>query len=252
MFETVTIPVKLNKSPLLQTVFEIRYSGPFPPEALYGLLFPTIQRHSAQLHETGIQQLPAEIRNVDPNLIYQPYIFSDIGKYRFAIGPKSITFTCLREYDGWDNWKAFIDSFIYDIFTLGIINQVERIGVRYIDGFTDLILSNINASLQIASSTVQNAHTSIRTEILDGDSLVLLHIANGVYPEHAGLVNKEGIQAIIDIDCIINLGIPCESFKTDYQSLLGKAHLINKRYFFGIIKESYLPTFEPIYSEGDR
>lgn len=252
MFETVKIPVRLAKSPLLQTIFEIRYRGSIPPEALYGLLLPTVQRLSAQLHETGIQQLPAEIRTVDPNLLYQPYIFSDIGKYRFAIGPKSISFTCLRDYESWDNWKGFIDSFISDIFKLRIITQVERIGVRYIDGFTDLILSNINASLQIASSPVQNTHTSIRTEIFDNDSLVLLHIANGVYPEHAGFIYKEGIQSIIDIDCITNLEIPCETFEANYESLLEKAHLINKRYFFGIIKESYLPIFEPIYSEGDR
>jgi uncharacterized protein (TIGR04255 family) len=132
MFESVRIPKKLANSPINHAIFEIRYDGNYPGEALYGLLFAIFDRFpNKDMAELPIMQIPKQIRDNDPNLRYQSFYAVSNNTFAFSIGPHSMVFSSLKPYGGWEAWNQFFAPIIADIQKANIIKKVERIGLRY-------------------------------------------------------------------------------------------------------------------------
>jgi uncharacterized protein (TIGR04255 family) len=102
MFKDAQIPKKLVNSPINEAIFEIRYNGIYPGEALYGVLFDVFQHISKQKVEIlPILQIPQQIRDMDPNLFYQHFYRTQNNNLGFSVGPHSIVFSALKPYPGW-------------------------------------------------------------------------------------------------------------------------------------------------------
>jgi uncharacterized protein (TIGR04255 family) len=110
MFENAKIPRNLVNSPISEAVFEIRYEGKYPGEALYGVLFDIFEQF---LDEAGtpdqkvevlpILQIPQQLRDMDPGLHYQPFYRVRDKNLAFSVGPHSIIFSVSKPYTGWTN-----------------------------------------------------------------------------------------------------------------------------------------------------
>ncbi|MDR1149456.1 MAG: TIGR04255 family protein [Spirochaetaceae bacterium] len=88
-----------------EAIFEIRYDGNYPGEALYGILFEVFdQLPNKDRAELPIMQIPKQIRDADPNLYYQVLYRVTDNKYAFSVGTHSIVFSALKPYPGWDAW----------------------------------------------------------------------------------------------------------------------------------------------------
>ena len=103
MFESVKIPKKLASSPINEALFEIRYDGTYPEEALYGKLFEVFERFPTKT-EFPIMQIPKMIRDGDPNLRYQAFYRGEKDKFALSIGSHSIVFLHLSRI-GWVAWS---------------------------------------------------------------------------------------------------------------------------------------------------
>ena len=243
MFSDVTnIPKRIN-SPILEAIFEIRYECSYPGEALYGLLFEIFDKFpNKNEHTLPILQVPVQIRAIDPNFKYQPYYRAAKDGFAFAIGPHSIVFSALKPYRGWTEWKSFINPIIEGIKNKEIIRSVERIGLRTLDVFEGNIFDEINANLTIANNIITAYPTSFFTEFDQEDIHVLLNIGNAA--------NINGVptkKSLIDIDCIYSFDCDVLGFFSSYQEVLEKAHLANKKIFFGLMKQNLLSSLNPEY-----
>jgi len=243
MFEEIKIPKKIE-SPILEAVFEIRYDCPYPDEALYGLLFDIFKDFpNNEGHALPILQVPQQIRSIDPNLKYQPYYRAFKDGFAFAFGPHSIVFSALQPYRSWTEWKDFFCPILDTIREKNIIRSVERIGLRTFDLFNENIFGKINATLTIAEKIIASSPTSFFTEF-DQDAVhVLLNLGNA-----ANLNGQIGKKSLIDIDCICQFNCEANVFFSSFQEMLEKAHLVNKQFFFGLIKPELLSILNPEYN----
>jgi uncharacterized protein (TIGR04255 family) len=243
MFESVSIPKKLANSPINEAIFEIRYDGDYPGEALYGLLFDIFKQFpNKDMAELPIMQLPKQIRDNDPNLRYQPFYSVSDNKFAFSIGPHSIVFSSLKPYGGWEAWNQFFAPIIATIQAIKIIKKVERIGLRYFNLFEVNIFDHINAELTLEKQIITTSPCSFHMELDNENIHIILNVGNAT-----NIKDVQTHQSLIDIDCIRTLDCSSEQFFSSYKAVIEETHEMNERVFFGLLKENFLNTFNPEY-----
>ena len=243
MFKDIRIPKNID-SPILEAIFEIRYAPSCPGEALYGLLIDDVfsKFPNNENHTLPILEIPPQIRNIDPNLKFQPYYRASKDGFAFAIGPHSIVFSALRPYLGWTEWTDFFSPILETIKKKNIIHSVERIGLRTLDLFNGNILDKINANLTIADKAISTSPTSFFTEFEQDDVRVLLNIGNA-----ANVNGQPTKDSLMDIDCIRWFNCEANVFFSTYKEVLEKAHSANKQVFFGLMNQELLTSLNPEY-----
>jgi uncharacterized protein (TIGR04255 family) len=240
MFEGVKIPKNID-SPIKEAIFEIRFSGNLPGEALYGILYDIFKDFPhKETHALPIMQIPQQMREIDPNLRYQPYYRATNKNFALAVGPRSVIFSALEPYSGWTDWTNFFYPKIDFIREKDIIQTVERIGLRTLDVFNGNIFDSINAGLTIDNKIINKSPTSFFTEFDQNNTHIVLNIGNAANVN--GLPTK---NSLIDIDCICQFNSDASSFFDSYKSILEKAHLTNKQVFFGLLKQDLLASLNP-------
>jgi uncharacterized protein (TIGR04255 family) len=241
MFETVKIPKNIA-SPIKEVIFEIRYDGPYPGEALYGVLFEIFKKISANnvAEIMPIMKIPKQVRDMDQTLRYQPLYRIRNEQFAFSVGPHAINFSALEPYSGWSQWTAFFYPLVAIVQQCKVITKVERIGLRTLDIFSGNIFANIKANLAIDGQHIITSPSSFYTEFDIDETHIILNFHNAP--------NINGIQtadSLIDIDCINKFDCSADMFFDSYQRVLEKAHEANKRVFFGLLKEELVNQLSP-------
>jgi uncharacterized protein (TIGR04255 family) len=174
------LPKKLNKDLILSAVFELRFSPKIPPEAVYGMVYQVVACKYPRLRSIRlpITQLPEVVRNSDPNLVFQPYNILEIDTRGIGIGPKVINFSVKKPYIGWEQWSSFINNFVMEFTRLGILGNIERTGLRFVN-FTEQNLCEIaNMSVQIGNSQLSCQPMTLRAEIQEDNFVKIVQLVN--------------------------------------------------------------------------
>jgi uncharacterized protein (TIGR04255 family) len=248
MFTKENLPQVIDPCPIAEAVFEVRYSSTLPIDAVFGVVYQKISKHFSGIipQELGAMQLPLQIRRTDQNLKYQAYYSLRKNSLTLNIGPDVLTFGALRPYIGWNKWFAFIQAVLDDALVSGAVHLVERIGLRYINVFSEPILKNTTVNIQIDTNTLEVEPTNFRTEIVDSGFIKVLQIGNEIGVTENNETRK---ASLIDIDCLYPCNMSIEEFKSNYREIMVDAHDREKILFFNLLKPDYLDTLNPIYSE---
>jgi uncharacterized protein (TIGR04255 family) len=242
MFENVKVPKQID-SPINEAILEIRYEGPYPGEALYGILFDVFQdKFGKQPDELPIMQIPKQIRDMDTSFHYQPYYRAANDRFALSIGPRLLVFSALRPYPGWSEWLSFVKPIISTIQERNILNRVNRIGLRYFDVFEYNIFDKINAGININGHTIFSSPSYFSTEFDENNIHVVLNIGN-----RFSVNDAPKFKSLIDIDCIHDFNCSSDIFFDSYGAKIEKAHLVNKQVFFGLLRPEFLETLNPEY-----
>lgn len=240
------IPIKLTPTPIVSAVIEIKFTPLVPSEAVFGIIYPQLAREYTQLNKLPILQVPNDIRERDPNLIYAPHyeFFDKNEKLKILVGSRviAIVFNKMEnnEYPGWTEYIEGKVLGIYEkIFASKIISKIDRFAIRY----TDFFQSNIfeHTKYQVSSDNKNNLGIDEKIQISrnfkEEDFTHNIIISNN--SEFITNNNRE-FGSIIDIDTYVeNLNI---NFESDYSNLLKKCHILNKNQFFDILKKDYVDT----------
>jgi uncharacterized protein (TIGR04255 family) len=248
MFESIRLPDHIDSCPIAESVLEIRYNSILPSDAIFGIIYSKIMNYfsGAKPESLPILQIPEAVRQNDPNLIYQAHYKLFKKNLGMTIGPRSIVFSCLKPYVGWESWNSFFIPILNDIGDTGVFTQIERLGLRYINIFQGNILDKINLNLVIGSKQVVEESTNIRSELLEDGFIKILQIVNRVAVQ---IPPKTINGSLIDIDCVKLLNVDFESFISEFPRLIDLAHMYEKQLFFGLLTPSYLSSMNPVYRD---
>ena len=144
-------------------------------------------------------------------------------------------------YPGWDNYFRKIKLVIEKAFKTGVIEDILRLGVRFINFFDLDIFEKINLDISINDSMHKPKNTQLRTEIEKYGFLNTLNIANNATQKISN--NQERNGSIIDIDTFKNYNQA--DFSKIYVNEIESAHNIEKEIFFNLLNTEYLETFNP-------
>src|SRR3972149_4974617 len=94
------IPKRLKRNPIIDAVAEVRFTSSIPSEAIIGLVYENVKEKFGQPKSLPILQLPAALREKDPNLRYQAcYRFDKPGNV-LLVGPRNIALSTVP-YTDW-------------------------------------------------------------------------------------------------------------------------------------------------------
>jgi uncharacterized protein (TIGR04255 family) len=87
----VRFPTKISPCPIIESIVEIRFKTKLIPDAVFGVLYNAFKEDYPGLIKLPILQLPAPVRDSDPNLIFQPHYRLSCKDFLLQIGPRVIS-----------------------------------------------------------------------------------------------------------------------------------------------------------------
>jgi len=247
---TDRLPTKLGKEPLIDALFEVRFSTPIPASnVLPGFLFSKLP-NCGDIERLSAAELPKPMRDADPNLQFAPLLKLHWNKFFISIGDRSLVVSCKMPYPGWEEFKSAILQIVECVMDSGIIQTIHRFSMKYIDlvpaSNTREEISLINTSVVIGGHTLKEESFSLRIEVpQDGFSHVVQVVSSATAKLADGSV-KSGI--IVDIDTITP--VDNQEFKEWSSGLTDKLDLIhtaNKKMFFECLRPETITSLEPEY-----
>lgn len=251
-----TLPSRLRKEPLLEAVWEVRFSPTQPSigELLPGILFQRLGAEYREVVRLPAADIPGPVADQDPALRYAPRVRLRKGNRAVSIGQRVVSLSCGRPYSGWQAFSDEIRQLAGAIEKTALVDRLERFSLKYID----LIaldepggLACLAMQLRLGDHTISTEPVQLRTEIREDHGPVgeITHIVQIVSPGEVSLPGQSGTLrgVLVDIDTIRPLG-EAPGWSEMYDSL-DTVHAASKRRFFDMLAQTALEKLEPEYED---
>jgi len=253
---TSSLPTNLKKDPLVDAVFEIRFSSSIPASSVVpGILFSKL-KGQAQIERLPASDIPSQLRMLNPALQSQPLMRMHWNNnFLVLIGDVSLGLGCKMPYPGWQSFKSHILELAEFLQAHQFIEQIERYSLKYvgvIDG-KDLTeqIARIKLDLKLGDYQLKSETFTVRIEMQRDAFLHIVHL--GAATTATLTDGRERIGLLIDIDGLCehkttNLG----EFVRELPDRIEALHTRNKELFFGLLTDETLAYLEPIYEPVSR
>lgn len=247
------IPVRLKREPLIEAVWEIRFTTRKPAvgDLLPGFIFKALPDRYPNIVRLPVADIPAPIREHDPKLRYVPSIRLEGGNQAIQIGEHVVSLNCQRPYSGWKTFSRDIHTLINIVRDTGLIDRLERFSLKYID-LIELdqppSLSCLNLELKMAGYEISSQPMQIRTEIDESDVTHIIQImlpAEVFFPGES----RRATGVLLDIDSV--RAIKEGEDWIDLERYLDDVHWSSKKMFFSLLTPETIASLEPEYG-GQR
>lgn len=251
--ENRPLPKRLEREPLIEAVFEMRFLGAFPAsEILPGFLFGNLAKNSEILIESlPAAQVPKHLREKNPDLQFIPVIKLKWNNYIISISDRSIVIGCDYPYPGWKKFKPTIIEIIGHLKRSNIVASVSRYSMKYVDLIesTDIAhqISLIDMKVSVSGQGLKDQNFHIRIEFPEKDFINVVQIVPSATVNLSNGENRNGV--IIDVDTIYDINDQKieDVVNDEFANGLERIHTINKRKFFSCLKEETIESLGPIY-----
>ena len=247
-------PKKLGREPLLEVIFEFRFSAKISATNILPAVFLKPSNGSNEnfkIDKLPSSEIPEFIRNQDPNLKYTPLLKIDRKDFNYFIGDNSYGIACKIPYVGWEEFSREIYTSMESLRELHIIDNVERFSLKYVDLLEiDEIEEQyeaIDIKINFNEQVLKNTQYNLRLSINENGFNHILQIVLGaeISVANTKIFEKKGL--ILDIDTIKTLDMPIDDFYKKFSGFLESMHTASKKQFFALLSNKGLESLEPIY-----
>lgn len=237
------LPKKLTRDAIMEALLEIRFETTQVGEVLVGRLASFALFEGYGVSRLPIANFPAEVRDADANLRFQPtlQLASPAPGELIKIGPHVISLHVVAPYPGWDALLERLRLLIEMLFgAVGDIG-ITRLGLRYINAITpdhgvDRI-SDLRFSVELGGQQTNSELVFSHRFKSDNEIHGTLSLATPSFVNGPNLPNE--CAAFVDIDIFT----PRALGKTDPAAVLNwveRAHEAEKVAFFRLFSESQI------------
>ncbi len=245
------LPAKLNKEPIVDAIFEIRFSSStVATNVIPGFFFAKLQPKEWVVDPLPIAEIPSKIRSRDPNLRYQPLMRIHWDNFLILVGDNTLGVACKMPYSGWIEFRKRIIKIISLLVDTKIIKAIDRYSLKYVDVIEDENLAKqiqmINMDIRVGSHKVKEEKFTVRLEIPHDIFINVIQIS---VPATATLVDgQKRIGALVSIDTLSNYQTSdLIKFTDELSERLDAIHIENKKMFFDCLKQETIDYLEPVY-----
>lgn len=250
---TESLPSRLLKEPLIDAVFELRFSSTEPASnILPGALFAQLGgvANSVSVQKLPLSQLPEALRRADPNLQFSPLVKIDWERFMVLVSDGSVAVACKLPYPGWKAFNDAIARVVIEVSKVGIVKTIDRFSLKYVDlvPASDLKkqVNGINWLLKVGNHKLDAEIASVRIEIPRGDFRHIVSLQTGAVSEVPDRPRTEGV--IVDVDTIRKLPmLDIAVFLEQMPKMLNAIHAENKQMFFECLTQETIKSLEPVY-----
>lgn len=236
------LPKEISPNPLVNTAIEIRFSSnnsSWEKEKLFSIVYPQFAGDFPNF-QPGI---PSQVKEKNPNFKNAVDYILHNNEYSFGFSGNSILFGHRYEYKHWGNYYPFIKKNLNKFFSLGIINRIQRIGVRYSNIFDGPVkIENVlDFNLRVPITDYDQSVEFMRLNLAREN--YKFNVQLGASAE--GKVGERSLSGVyVDVDSYL-MGdySPDESI-----ALINDLHNQGKELLFTkLISQSFLKTLNPKY-----
>ena len=243
------IPKKLNKEPLLEAIWELRFDGnPAAGTALLGLLFKkyAIDGREVKIQTLPLASVPPEARNSQEPLRYLATSILRMENYGALIGDHAVALSVTKPYPGWTALRKKILELAKWLQQSQLIGQPQQCTLRYIDFFPQLEIEPLRSlRLEIHAAGMQPGAGELKLQmpvkkgIFDG----VIQIMN---PATVTVMNKQERGLVTDVQVTWHNKASVNFWKA-FPSVLDKAKSACHQLFFGLLTEKTVKYHDPVY-----
>ena len=244
IMDSTKIPTKLGICPLVDALLEIRFNSDLDKSVIFGYIYGLLKdAYPGRVVNLPLSQIPAQIRDNDPNLQFKPLYRIEGESTIVQIGTDVICLSSKIPYIGWNALSEKALDIINKLYRAGVIKRVVRLGHRYINFFKGNIDDKLNMSFVfVPKYSILNR--LIRTEIVDGQFISTLQYSNSAeYRPHFSTSVQKGCLIDIDTFRLYNDDSFLRSIKTEIDS----AHASEKMLFYSLLKDEFIRELDPVY-----
>ena len=234
------LPVSINPCPIAEAIFEVRFETSYPGDAIFGIIYKQFQKEFPKITKMPVLQLPAAIREQDPNLKYTPHYKLSRDDFIFQLGPNVFSLINIGQYCGWQVFFDKINETYDKISDLKIIEKHKRTALRYINIFNGInIFDKSTLAVHLTTENLSSLKTNLTVDIPYDHGTSTLRMINQA---EARIEKKTVRGSIIDIDTQVAFE-KC----VDFADAINKAHSAEKSLFFSLLQADFLKTLNPVY-----
>ena len=235
----MALPKEISPNPLVTSTVEVRFNSGKETSQLLPLVYSKFLKSLPNLTESNI---PKEIRANNSELAYAPAYTLSNDNYSLSFSNKIIAFENVSDYKFWNNYFPFITTHLKEFFELGIITNIERIGVRYasiLDKVESIDKVLVDVPKFTLNSNYKQNFSYYRSDLIKDGCNLHLQIANNA---RATKNNKFLSGVYIDIDASFTGQL---QIGNDIIGIIDKLHTQEKELFFSLLKQDFINTLNP-------
>ena len=245
----VQLPIKLEREPLVDAVFEVRLNG-VPPLAdiLPGFLLHDLGQ-GTPITRLPAAEIPFPMRKEDVNLQFAPIQRLDLDGFSVLVGDRNIIVSCQLPYPKWPNFKPDILDVMSRVTKVVLTGTIERYSVKYVNLIQAPThqeqIKKIAMDITLGDLQVRDEHVTLRVHNREEDVVHILSIATGA----TGKINGNTVSGVlVDIDSIRDVNVPdAKTFADNLEEGLESLRQSNKKKFFSFLTKETIEEMGPTY-----
>jgi uncharacterized protein (TIGR04255 family) len=252
------LPKKLNKDPIIEALFEIRFRSHVKnvKDILPGMLYPKVEKDYPTIENLQSIQIPipAEILQQNPAFVANSYKPSHRlrGKtFTISLGEKVCSLSSARPYQGWKNFQEHIQNLLNLLRETKLIAEVERVSMKYINllpqDINPVQLNMLELKAELGNYDLKQHSVQLRAEISKDEFTCLVQVNPQTHVRvHPSEEDFDGL--LLDIDTLyFPEGV---DFWGNSDTILEKLHETEKALFYDMLTAETLASLDPVYAEG--
>lgn len=244
------LPLRLEREPLVDALFEVRLGPTSLADILPGFLFHDLPAPKPQITRLPAAEFPQPMRANDPALQFAPILRMDWSDYVISVGDRNVIISCKLPYPKWPNFKAAILDLTARIGKVGASGKVERYSLKYVNLIQAPSLAEqvakIKMSITLGEVEVKGDHTTLQVHRFEDGIIHILSVvigAEGQMPD-----GKKVNGAVVDVDSIRNVDVAdFATFAASLEPGLEQLRQANKRKFFTCLTQATIDEMGPVY-----
>jgi uncharacterized protein (TIGR04255 family) len=231
------LPHKLKRDAIAEALLEVRFDSTELGELVVGKLASHEMWKRFPSNRLPIADIPAPIRQADPNLAYQAVLERRNPERVVKIGDRVFSYHALSPYPGWDVWEPELLRAVEFVFTAIEGFAAKRLGFRYINVLT--------SDHSVQSARALNFNVAVAGASLDAPlNLNYLRTSSELHSTIVRIASKEfvqnpapGLSALVDIDVFSPPGFSTADI-SQAREWITQAHECLKEEFFGLLTDT--------------
>lgn len=247
----VKLPTALLREPLIDALFEMRFEGAGPvADILPGFLFNELGNRPI-ISRLPTAEIPEPLRLRNPELEFAPLYRLELENYFVLFGSRSALISCKLPYPKWPAFKAKILEIVDLLGKPGIIGNVLRFSLKYVNILEAETLeqqaAKIKLSIRLGDIEVKDQEISLKVHHQQGEFLHIMSILSGAEATLFDGSRRRGV--VVDIDSICTIKpVPFLEFFSTLEPYLEALRQQNKAKFFGCLTDRAIEELEPTYA----
>jgi uncharacterized protein (TIGR04255 family) len=248
---TKNIPSRLNKAPIIDSIFEIRYTSPqHISTILPGILHGGLEGEKKVL---PVPPIPVEIIMSDPNMQSAPTFSIEWGNYIIAGNPYYVAVSYKPPYARWENFKEGIAIVHKVLISSKVFAFINRYSIKYVDFIDEnesiTPMDFLDIKIDIHNNRIRNENVSLHVELPQDNYVHILKVATSATIAQVANPDVKRKGLLIDTDTICSMSNPLspENFLFKHNELLNDIHRANKDLFFRTLSQYGIEHLEPVY-----